>query len=495
MSTQQTGPEPDLAAERGVLAAICRHGTNAWMDACDILRVNSFTLDSNQVLWRCLEHVLAEGEILPSVDIPTIYSAARSLNLAEFLSQPDEKRHLQAVLRYPVDIDGVRRLAQRVRRLDVARDLALKLEEARNAILSVTGDESIDQLIALAESPVFALTSDLSRGPDRAGSVRLGLGAVEYFQNKLDNPRESIGIPTGLARFDRAIGGGLRPACIDFIVARQKTGKSILAVNIALFIAGVLGIPVLYVDTEINREAQLDRAAACLSGVWSNDIELGRVSPEMRPRLMDAARRLQEMPLEHEYIKGLGTADILTRLRRWVMRSVGTDEFGRTKPCVIIYDWLKLMDSSALSRNMAEHQALGFLIDELSAFLGRYQVPCLMFGQQNREGLDYEDERTIRGADKILDTVSSFSIFKWKDDESLEPGERPAAAEYTHKLIPRKVRWGAGLRDKNYINIRADYRYAWLEEGPTRDELFEQSGGRLKGVSHAPVIEPKKKSS
>ena len=42
----------DPAAERAVLAGICTYGENAYLDIADILQETSFTIDSNNIIFR-----------------------------------------------------------------------------------------------------------------------------------------------------------------------------------------------------------------------------------------------------------------------------------------------------------------------------------------------------------------------------------------------------------------------------------------------------------
>jgi hypothetical protein len=159
---------------------------------------------------------------------------------------------------------------------------------------------------------------------------------------------------------------------------------------------------------------------------------------------------------------------------------VGLNHDGKAKPCVVIYDYLKLMSADQITARLAEHQALRFLTQKLKAFAGRYGVPILTFAQMNRDGLDYEDTRVIRGSDGILDDITSFSIFKWKSDE-----ERAEVAmehrKYTHKLIPLICRHGPAVKYGDYINVETDFARALLREGPYRSEL-ESGGATNKGV-------------
>ena len=65
----------DPAAERAVLAGICKYGAEAYLDVADIIQDTTFTIDSNQIIYKCLQHVLQDGSY-NKVDIASIYSSA-----------------------------------------------------------------------------------------------------------------------------------------------------------------------------------------------------------------------------------------------------------------------------------------------------------------------------------------------------------------------------------------------------------------------------------
>ena len=44
----------DPAAERAVLAGICSYGASAYYDVAEFLGVDTFTIDSNQMIYKCL---------------------------------------------------------------------------------------------------------------------------------------------------------------------------------------------------------------------------------------------------------------------------------------------------------------------------------------------------------------------------------------------------------------------------------------------------------
>ena len=92
---------------------------------------------------------------------------------------------------------------------------------------------------------------------------------------------------------------------------------------------------------------------------------------------------------------------------------------GTAKDCVIVYDYLKLMDSQGISQDLKEYQVLGFMMTSLHNFAVRYKVPILGFIQLNRDGITKETTDTASGSDRIIWLCSNFSIFKRKSDEEI----------------------------------------------------------------------------
>jgi hypothetical protein len=159
------------------------------------------------------------------------------------------------------------------------------------------------------------------------------------------------------------------------------------------------------------------------------------------------------------------------------MKEVGfDDETGRTKDCLIIYDYLKLMTSENITNNIAEFQAMGFLITELHNFAVNYDCPILSFVQLNRDGINVEDTSAISQSDRLVWLCTNFSIFKPKSAEEIaEDGE-----EYgNRKLIPLVARHGPGIEDGNYINMIMQGEFSQIVETKTKFEI------KKAGLEHA----------
>jgi replicative DNA helicase len=465
----------DPAAERAVLAGICQYGEAAYLDIADIIQETSFTIDSNSIIFKCLKTLCENNQ--SKIDIASIYSTAQEVGVSHILSKKEETQHLKAIMDFPVSLENVRRFAAKIRKLEIARLLRKQLEQTQDKILEVTGNEPISSIIGLAEDSIFNFTSllnDTDTGPER-----IGTDIDSYIENLEKNKIDQVGIPTGFPIYDQAIGGGLRKGTINVIGARPKTGKTLLSDNMGKHVAS-LGIPVLNMDTEMNKEDHIHRLLAMMSEIEINNIETGKFadSPDKRNKLNKAAKDLKEMKIYHKSIAGKPFEDQLAIMRRWLVKEVGLNDDGTAKDCVIFYDYLKLMDSAGMSQDLKEYQVLGFMMTSLHNFAVRYKVPIVAFIQLNRDGITKESTDSASGSDRIIWLCSNFSIFKRKSDEEIaEDGPDNG----NRKLVPLISRHGGGLDDNDYINCYMKGWCAKITEGRTRLEILNNVKSKSEG--------------
>lgn len=477
-------PEPDPMIEASILAGLLHYGSEVYHEANSILRTESFVIVENQIIWKVLCAVLASGTF-ESVDRPTLYIAAKNIGAGDYFDNADIRKHIETLYRIPVDLASIERFCVQLRIIDVARELRGRLQQADELLSGVTGNESIDQIFRLGEQPVQSVMNELSGGVKFTRTRHISDGLRERLRERIKNPVSLVGIPTGFNRFDGAH-GGCRAGSLILVCARMKTGKTMFTNNIAVNVAEQLRIPVLNIDTEMEIEQQQFRAAACLSGLWTDDLECGHINRDQQVKLGAAIKRLEEMPYYYEQVKGLPFEDILTRIRRWVARYVGFESDGKAKPCIIVFDYFQLMTEAELSSRVSVHHKMGFQASALKDLMGELGVPCISFAQANRDGMEFRDERILRDADRILDKVTAFWVFRRKGDGEIMPARR-GELRFTHELYYCMSRFGKGLDRENYINIGTDYSRGLMIEGPTRDELFQQNGGHLKGVGDGKV--------
>ena len=425
----------DPAAERAVLSGIYNHGRDAYFDVADIVDETTFTVASNSVIYKCFKHILENTEN-GKLDIPSVLSSASELGLSQIFDKTEELRHLNAIIKFPVNIENVRKFGAKIRKLQVARLLNVQLEQAQDKIKSLNGDETLSHILGIAEDTIFDFSSLLGDGAD--APELLGSDIEDYIKYLEENPCDSMGFSTGYPVYDSAIGGGLRRGTVNVIGARPKTGKTLLADNIGCHIASNLDIPVLNLDTEMTLEDHRHRTLAMLSEVSINDVETGSFSetPDKKNKIYKAAKEIKEMPYFHRSIGGMPFEEQLSVMRRWLAKEVG------------------------------------FMMTGLHNFSLRYKVPILAFIQLNRDGITRESTDAASGSDRIIWLCSNFTIFKRKSDEEMA---EDGVGNGNRKLVPIVARHGSGMDDGDYINMHMKGWCGKIDEGKTASELRTES--------------------
>lgn len=467
----------DVASEKAVLAGLFQYGSNAYVDVADIVGINTFTLESNQLLFKCLEYSLKD-KVDAKIDLASIFSAASALGLNHILEKEDERRHVRAIMNFPIHQTNVRLMAKRIRKLQIARDASNVVDDIKSKLVDITGDEPIDHILGLVENPIYDFALGLSDAKSD-GPQKMSDGLEKYIQHLIDNPVENVGISSGYPAYDLAIGGGFRRKTVNMIGARPKVGKTMLADNIAMHVAGKLKIPVLNLDTEMSKEDHWNRMVGNISGVAIKEIETGKFAANQKSKdaVQKAVAYLKDMPYEYLSIAGMPFEEVVSVMRRWIMKSVGLEESGQAKPCLIIYDYLKLMSSETINKNMQEYQVLGFQMTGLHNFMVRYGAACLSFIQLNRDGITKEDTDAASGSDRIIWLCSNFTIYKPKTDEEIAEEISLTKDKYNRKLVPIIARHGAGMEPGDYINMKMTGSVARIEQGLTRNDVHGVAAG------------------
>ena len=475
MSKKITKKLEDLAAERAVLAALCQYGLDAYLEI-DFIDSKSFTDTMNQLMFDCIYASIAENT---QVELSSILSAANDLGVYDQINTKEEIGFIRSLFNFPIHKENVGIHATKIAKLKLARDLKKTLKACENELNSVTGEEDVMDLVAKIEEPLLEATGDIYQTSRKKIEV-LGDGVKDYVQYLSENVSDFVGIPSGFARFDQAIGGGLRRKCVDLVAARPKIGKSMFGDAVALHVAGELDIPVLMLDTEMSKEDHYNRILANLAGIEINRIATGRFSENEieKEKVGAAAEKLEKIPYHYISIAGESFENILSQMRKWIYQHVGFDEDGQTKDCLIVYDYLKLMGSEGISSVMQEYQVLGFQITKLHNFMVKYDVPCLAFVQLNRDGITRESTDVVSGSDRLIWLCTSFSIFKMKSDEEVATD---GVDKGNRKLVPVVARHGAGLDDGDYVCMKMHGNFGRIEEGETRNEIHETTRHRQEG--------------
>lgn len=466
----------DPGMERAILAGITTYGADCFFEVEDIIGVKDFYWTCNQELFKILVH-LVHKEDTKTFDIPSIQAAAKMLGHDDFTSGGKHSEYLDAIIdETGSSKDNVRSLVVAVYKLSLARRGYLAAATIQNNLKKITGAEDVDSIIGQIEEPIFEFTGQIM--DQSASVVSLGKRFESVMTTLAETPQDIIGLPTGFPAWDTAIGGGFRPATVNVVGARPKQGKSFFCINVARNMAEN-GIPVLYLDTELTSDTQLHRLSSLVSGVDLEHIETGKFkhNPQESEALWDCQKHIEGLQIDHFSVAGLAPHSIMSIARRWLSKTVGFTNSGTAKPCLIIYDYLKLMDDGGFKNNLQEYQLLGFLITALHNFAVKFKLPILATVQLNRDGVEKEGAEVVSGSDRIVWLCSNFTILKKKIQTELN--EDPPS-NGTKKLVVTDTRFGAGMESGEYINVIDKLEVGKLAEGKlfstvTKDAMENQA--------------------
>ncbi len=445
--------------ERAVLASMVRYGKDAFVDADPFINEKCFTNDANKVLYACLKKVFETSD---TVDTVVLNSAAEQLDITRMYEREISDEFLKELSNVDIQLENVVNQSKKLLKLDTMRTYKRTATEIINDLGKYTGDEEMNEIISMVEGKIFDVTL-LGSNPIADEPTAFGDGVGDWIEHVKENPCEMVGISSGFPRYDAAIGGGFRRGAVDLIGAAEKTGKSMLALNMGAHIAGNLDIPVLYVDTEMSEEEHYARLTAKLSKIPTTDIETGKFLDVVggEDRVDVAINEIKEMPISHIGVGGMKFDETLSVIRRWIVRNVGT-EGGVAKDCFVIYDYLKIMDTTAISEYNQEYQELTKNAKKLKDFAGEMGVPVLTFCQLNKDGETKETTSVLAGTKRLSWTATSITLFKDKTIDEIASTEEDAGNK---KLVPLKSRFGQGWSSSDYINVIMTGEIGTVEEG------------------------------
>jgi replicative DNA helicase len=120
-------------------------------------------------------------------------------------------------------------------------------------------------------------------------------------------------VPSGFPSLDRMLGGGFRRQDLVVLAGDVGSGKSALALAIAIR-AAMAGSPTLYLSGEMSPARVLERALALEGRASIDDLRLGRLDSQTRAAIGAVAVRLRGMPLLLAPLLGASFEEVTTSL-------------------------------------------------------------------------------------------------------------------------------------------------------------------------------------
>lgn len=434
--------QANIGVERAVIAGICQHGESALLDIEDIIEEDSFTVVENKALYHCLKTIIDNGNEVDQANLTGTIEQLGYTNL--LLNNKKDFEYLGSLFHFSVSENNVKKFAIKLKKLHIARRAIQKHHDAIESLNAVDGNENIDHILRLSEDPIFDLVMELNKGKD-TGPYLLADHVEDLVNHLIENPCENIGLSTPWPLYNFAIGSGLRRGGVNLISARPKQGKSSAAKEVALHFTTNLKIPVLMLDTEMVMNDQIIRSLSSLSNRSLYKIESGKFATNYldKQEVLKACEKLKDNKLFwYESIAGKPFEEVLSIIRRWILKYVGYNNSGDINDCVVIYDYFKLMDRSQLD-DIQEYQAMGFQISRLTDFCKEFDFACLAFVQLNRQN-------DISQSDRLRWLCHSYSKFEMKDNAEIAVD---GAHNGNKKMTILDTRFGPGIFG-DYINMQ-----------------------------------------
>ncbi len=245
------------------------------------------------------------------------------------------------------------------------------LSSQRTIDRCIAGDEDPENILASAGDEILRL------GEQRQGAGLATPGQIiEQYEGGvnafLDPSKRIQGVSSGFLKLDEKT-GGMRPGELIILAARPAMGKTALALNIAMHVAGKLQRTVAVFSLEMSRESLLTRLLCATARVDSQKFRAGFLNQHERRQLQIAASELVEAPLYIDDSAGTNLMDIHAKLRRLKA------ERGLS---LAIIDYLQLMSGRGRFENRV--QEVSSISRGLKLMSKELEIPIVALSQLSR---------------------------------------------------------------------------------------------------------------
>jgi replicative DNA helicase len=409
-------------SERAILSVAMRNPESLF-DICTDIDVDDFTNTNNRNIYQIMLSILDNKyENIVQVNPTIIGSLAQASGMTDDIGGI---QYLDALYRTDVGDENLKFFTSQVKQASIRREAFLKAVSVMNEAVECE-DMDAETFASKQEEKFLDI---VMRNNGSEDILHIGSMVDMVVQNRVANQREILGMPTGFAEYDRQT-GGLVPGRLKVCAAAAKTGKSAFALNIAKHVAINEGIPVLYIDTEMTTEEQIDRLVSIVATEMTGTIVpesavskgLFDRNPAMKEAVEVAKQLIKEAPFYHVYMPTF-SAEKVHNLARKFQRQYGVDWNGYKDQFLLVFDYIKMPDEASKNPTAQEYQVLGDIANTLkNRTAGQLQIPVLAFAQLNPRtvhGSADVNSSHMSGSNRIVMYVNELSFLRRKTDEEI----------------------------------------------------------------------------
>jgi replicative DNA helicase len=443
-------------SERAILSIICKN-PDQFFALNDLLAEADFSNTGSSLIYTVVKELITKTQA-KHIDAVLIGSEAERLGVENFVQYTLNGQLVDAILKMNVNPATLNKHLLDVKQASIKRALLTKCDDIKQDIEESKG--SIADLRNMVETSILQTLQQIDTGLGNEDMVCLA-DDFEHVINQYADRAGQIGIDIGFPRWQADI-GHIRNGAITGVFARSKVGKSQLSMYSAFKTAIEKKQPVLYLDTELQARQQQMRLCGIISGIPYHVIESGawRSDKSMIERIKRAFAVIKNAPIYYKNIAGRSVNAVIPIIRKFVYKHLGGPVKGDVPTGLVVYDYIKLMDSSDLSKSLQEYQLIGLLLSHLHDCAAQLNIPIMALGQLNKQ----EDV----GIDRIIHNVDSVTVLRPKKAEELE-NDGPARG--THMLEVKYCRNGPGHDFNEWVNLHFDKSCGGFKEDKRNSEV------------------------
>ena len=257
--------------------------------------------------------------------------------------------------------------------------------KAGNDIIATAYDEpNVDKVLDISQKKVFDIAQ--KRYNRILEFFNVLEDTVDNIVERLKNPNETLGVPSGFRDLDQNI-VGFQNSNLIVIGGRPSMGKTAFAVNILQNMAIHSSTPfgVGFFSLEMSAEELCMRILSAETGISSDLIKRKLINQNDINKIMSISENLSDKKIFIDDTPSLGLLEISSKAKEMVSKGVD----------LIIIDYLQLISTEGMSKNWSREQVVSSISRGLKVLAKEIQKPIIALSQLNRSAESRSDHRPL----------------------------------------------------------------------------------------------------
>ncbi|MFN7662164.1 MAG: replicative DNA helicase [Alphaproteobacteria bacterium] len=372
----------NLEAEQALLGSLL-HNNNALEKVSEFLKAEHFADRAHGKIYQAMLRLIEQGKVADPITLKDFFEKEQDL------SDIGGVNYLIQLADSVVSVGNVSHYGQLIYDLSLRRQLISIGEEMVEAAQGHHLEKDAAHQIEEAEQKLFNLALTGSGIDSKAQSLHDSLvTALKIAEVAYKRDSKVVGVTTGLRDMDKWL-GGLHPSDLVIVAGRPSMGKTGFGATLSFNAALARhqkkneGGVVAFFSLEMSADQIATRLLSQEAKITSDKIRRGELSSTDFPKLIEANRRISDIPFFIDDTPALTVSSLRTKARR-LKRQKGLD--------MIVIDYLQLMRGNT-SGSENRVQEISEITRGLKALAKELHVPVLALSQLSRAVEQRDDKR------------------------------------------------------------------------------------------------------